>query len=342
MPHKWLRLLSLLLREEKVTTRRDRGPLLYSFLQSGYVCARFRREDISHIHAHFLHGPTNIALFASQYLNTPFSFTMHSGQDIFRDPPMLWTALDLCRKAVTISDYNKRYLAGRFGDRLSGKIEVIHCGVDTEIFKPQPRAPNGRPLVVAAGRLVEMKGFRYLVDACKILKDRGLSFTCQLAGSGEDMMYLKGKVASLGLDDVLTLLGAQQEKQILKLLREASVFVLPSIITAQGACDGIPVALMEAMAMEVPVVSTKIVGIPELIEDQTEGLLVEQRNPEQLASAIEFLLHNPTIRAEMGRRGRAKVERDFNIANVPSLLRNVFGQEPPNDRPKTREQTDGS
>jgi colanic acid/amylovoran biosynthesis glycosyltransferase len=149
MPYRWFRLLSLLVREEKVTTRRYLGPLLYHFLESGYVYARFRRDNISHIHAHFLHGPTNIALFVSQYLNTPFSFTMHSGSDILCDPPMLRTALTLCRKAVTISDYNKRYLEGRFGDRLSRKIEVIHCGIDTEVFKPQPRPANGRPLVLA-------------------------------------------------------------------------------------------------------------------------------------------------------------------------------------------------
>lgn len=326
MPHRWFRLLSLLVREERVTTRRRRGPLLYHFLESGDVYARFRREGISHTHAHFLHGPTNIALFVSQYLSTSFSFTMHSGQDFFSDPPMLRTALTLSRKAVTISDFNKRYLTGRFGGRFSCKIEVIHCGVDTEVFKPRPRPPNKCPLILAVGRLVEMKGFRYLVEACKILKDRGLSFKCQIAGSGEEMRYLERKVAAFNLSDVLTLLGVQQQKQILQLLQEASVFVLPSIITAQGGCDGIPVALMEAMAMEVPVVSTKIVGIPELIEDQVEGLLVEQRNAGQLASAIEFLLHDPNIRGEIGRRGRAKVERDFNVANVPALLRNVFGQ----------------
>ena len=141
---------------------------------------------------------------------------------------------------------------------------------------------------------------------------------------------------------MLTLPGAQQERQILRLLQEASVFVLPSIVTTQGACDGIPVALMEAMAMEVAVVSTNIVGIPELVEDHTEGLLVEQKNAEQLAAAIEFLLHDPNIRNDMGRRGRAKVQRDFNVTNVPTLLRNVFGKEIPNDRPRMREQTYGS
>ena len=112
---------------------------------------------------------------------------------------MLWTALTLCREAVTISDYNKRYITGKFGNRLGRKVKVIHCGVDTEVFKPWPRAPSWRPLILAVGRLVEMKGFRYLVDACKILKDKGLNFKCQIAGAGEEMQYLQEKVGALGL-----------------------------------------------------------------------------------------------------------------------------------------------
>jgi glycosyltransferase involved in cell wall biosynthesis len=248
---------------------------------------------------------------------------MHAS-NIWIDPLMLKTKLILCKKAVTISEYNKKFLLNKYGEQFANKIDVIHCGIDLEKVKPRSKKRGILPIILSVGQLVERKGFRYLLDACHILKDKGFDFQCCIAGDGEEMDLLTRMSVSLGINDVVTFLGAQPQEQIVKLMEDASIFVLASIITDWGGREGIPVVLMEAMAMELPVVSTKTVGIPELIENKREGLLVEQKNAVELASAIEHLLKNAELREEMGRQGRTKVMREFNIAHFPNQIYNIF------------------
>jgi colanic acid/amylovoran biosynthesis glycosyltransferase len=225
---------------------------------------------------------------------------------------------------VTISEYNRKYLLDKYGNDLADKIHIIHCGIDTRNYKPHRSETSGCPVVLAVGRLVAMKGFSYLLEACRLLKDKGIPFMCLIVGDGEEKDRLIGKAASLGVGDVVTFLGGLQEQRVRELLQEASIFVLPSIITDDGRRDGIPVSIMEAMAVELPVVSTKIVGIPELVEDKKEGLLVEQKDPVGLASALEFLIINSVVRDEMGKQARLKVLREFNLNDVPSKFDPIF------------------
>jgi glycosyltransferase involved in cell wall biosynthesis len=322
-PSQGIRALLLLLREKEVKGASDRVRLLHHLLQAGYVYLRMRKEGLSHIHAHLLGPPASIALFLSVYLGIPFSFTMHAS-NIWTDPLMLGTKLLLCRKAVTISRYNKEYLVGRYGTEMEDKIHIIHCGIDPDIYHPGTDRERKRGTVLSVGRLYETKGFRYLLEACRILKEKGVSFRCLVAGDGEEREMLKAMSAEYGTGDLVTFLGGQTKERVLELLREASLFVLPSIVTDRGEREGIPVSIMEAMAMELPVVTTRTVGIPELVEDGIEGLLVEQRNPDQLASALEFLLGNEEVREEMGRRGRLKIIGEFNIHQIPELFFPVF------------------
>ena len=322
-PRDWLMILRLIFDEKEVRNRKDRLRLLKHFVAAGYYYTRIKEEGISHIHAHFLGGPTSVALFLSRYLNIPYSFTMHASA-IFMDPLMLGTKLRFCKNCVTISKYNKIHLLNKYGENLADKIHIVHCGIDPESFTPHHGEKSGRPVVVAVGRLVAMKGFHYLLEACRLLKDKGVLFTCLIVGDGEENDRLLSKTISLGIEDVVTFLGAQRQDRVMQLLREASIFVLPSIITEEGRRDGIPVSLMEAMAMELPVISTKLVGIPELIENMKEGLLVEQKNPVELALAMDFLLKDANAREEMGRQARMKVTREFNIHHVPEQFHPIF------------------
>jgi len=319
----WFNILRLIFDEKEVRNRKDRLRLLKHFIAAGYVYTRIKNVGISHIHAHFLDGPASIALFLSRYLNIPYSFTMHASA-IFMDPLMLGTKLCFCKKAVTISEYNRKYLLKKYGENLSDKIHIIHCGINPESFTPLHVKKSGRPVVLAVGRLVAMKGFHYLLDACRLLKDKGVLFTCLIIGDGEEKETLLSKTAALGIEDVVTFLGAQKKERVKQFLQEASIFVLPSIITEEGTRDGIPVSLMEAMAMELPVISTRLVGIPELIEDKKEGLLVEQKNPVELALAIEILLKDANARENMGKQARMKVIREFNMHHVPEKFHAVF------------------
>jgi colanic acid/amylovoran biosynthesis glycosyltransferase len=322
-PLVWFKNLRLIFDEKEIKNSRDRLRLLKHFIEAGYVYTRLRNEGISHIHAHFLNAPTSIALFLSRYLGIPYSFTMH-GSNIHLDPLMLKTKLSFCKRAVTISQFNRKFLLDKYGSEYGEKIDVIHCGIDPHMFRSQPRVSDGPSVVLAVGRLIEIKGFRYLLEACRMLKESGLKFSCLIAGDGEDMEMLSGKCIEFGIGNVVTLLGSRSHQEVLRLLQDASVFVLPSIVTEKGGREGIPVALMEAMAMELPVVSTRSAGIPELVGDGREGLLVEHSNASELASAIGFLLRNPDVGKKMGKMGREKVKKDFNIADVPGKFHPVF------------------
>ena len=322
-PRKWCNLFWLALREKEIISFRDRLRILYHFLEAGYLYTRFKDNSLHHIHAHFLSGPTSIALFLSRYLNVPYSFTMHAS-NIFIDHHMLKTKLQMCKKAVTISDYNKKYLLSKYGEKFASKIDVIHCGISLLAFQPEENEKTMPPLILAVGQLLERKGMRYLVDACRLLKRKGMEFQCHIVGDGKELKLLTEMIDEYELSEFVILLGRQPQECVKKLLQEASIFVLPSIVTEFGGREGIPVALMEAMAMQLPVVSTKTVGIPELIENEKEGLLVEQKNPEELAAALEFLLKTSEVRIEMGRRGREKVAQQFNIDHVPVLFQDIF------------------
>jgi colanic acid/amylovoran biosynthesis glycosyltransferase len=322
-PLDWFNAICLIIAEKEIKNSRDRLRMLKHLIQACYLYIILKNKGISHIHAHFLNAPTSIALFLSRFLKIPFSFTEHAS-NMFIDPLMFGTKLRLCKKSVTISDYNKKYLLDTYGEDLAEKIHIIHCGIDPELYTPQNCEKSKPPVILAVGRLVAMKGFYFLLEACRLLKDKGIKFTCLIVGDGEEKEALLAKSAELGIDDVVTFQGAEMQERVMQFLREASLFVLPSIITDEGRRDGIPVALMEAMAMELPVISTNIVGIPELIEDRKEGLLVQEKNTAELADALEFLLRNMGTREEMGKQGRIKILREFNISNVPEQFHSVF------------------
>jgi glycosyltransferase involved in cell wall biosynthesis len=322
-PLTWIRLFFITLREKEIKNSRDRHRILYHFILAGYLFWRFKNKSFDHIHSPFLTGSANIAYFLSQYLKIPFSFTMHASL-IYIDPIMLTKKLQLCKKAVTISKYNKNYLLQKYGNHLDNKIHIIHCGVDVEKFRPTTKKKSTPPIILAVGQLMERKGFIYLLEAIRLLKKRDLNFRCFIVGDGACKNFLIKSVEALGVRDIVTLKGLQPQEVVRKLLGEASIFALPSIITKEGRREGIPVALMEAMSMELPVVSTKTVGIPELIEHNVEGLLVEQKNSEDLADALEVFLVNKELRLRLGRAARRKIISEFNIANTPKEFAEIF------------------
>ena len=322
-PHTWLRLFGIAIREKETINFKDRLRILYHFIQSGYLFLIVKDRSFDHIHSPFLTGSANLAFFLSQYLKIPFSFTMHAS-NIYIDPIMLETKLAYCKKAVTISEYNKHFLLKKYGNHFKDKIDIIHCGVNVGKFRSTHDKKPVPPIILAVGQLTARKGFFYLLKACGLLKKKRVKFRCIIVGDGEDRKFLAKCAQSLEVNDVVTFLGRQPQEEVRKLLQDASVFTLPSIITGEGGREGIPVALMEAMSMELPTVSTQTVGIPELIENNKEGLLVEQKDPVALAHALETLLRNKQLRLEMGQAARRKVEKEFNIANVPQQFQKIL------------------
>ena len=322
-PGTFFRLLWVALSEKEINGFKDRLRSLWHFIGAGYLSTLLKNTSIDQIQAAFLSGPASVAYFLSQYLQVPYSFTIHAS-NIFIDPIMLGRKLLTSKKIVTISQYNYQYLLKKYGKALESKIHIIHCGIDVEKFRPRAARKGTVPIILAVGQLTERKGFPYLLEACDIMKKKGHSFKCCVVGDGEDREILTSKSRSLGVDDVVTFLGRKLQDEVRELIRRATIFCLPSIITQKGGREGIPVALMEAMAMELPVVSTRTVGIPELVEHPAEGLLVRPKDPMALVDALEILLTDKDLRIAMGTAARKKVSREFNIANIPEEFQIIF------------------
>jgi glycosyltransferase involved in cell wall biosynthesis len=240
----------------------------------------------------------------------PFSFTAHA-YDIFRQPQFLDRKLAEASFAVTVSAYNKQYMLDHYGAEFERKIQVIYPLIDLSQFAPRPASPNGPLSIVSIGRLTEYKGFIYLIEACRILNERGIKFLCKIVGEGEDRPELEAAIERYRLQESVKLLGSIPHNQVSPLLEQATVFALPCVIAQNGDRDGMPLVLIEAMAREVPVVSSDVIGLNELVRPEV-GLLVPPADPVVLADALVRLAEvGPARQQAMGRAGRRIVEREL-------------------------------
>lgn len=265
-----------------------------------------------HLHAHWATYPSTAAMLASRRLGKPYSFTAHA-HDIFLEDHLLADKMRTAAFGVTISEFNRRYLADKVSPLALQCMRIIHCGVRLAEFEFAPAGRQPR-LILAVGRLDEIKGFRHLVDACELLARRKVRFECRVIGEGPLRPVLQARIDAAGLSDRVILLGALGQEEVRGHLAQAGVFALPSVVTASGDRDGIPVALMEAMAVGVPVVSTRVSGIPELVEHGTSGLLAESGDAKELADCIERLIADPVSARAMAGVARRTVEREFDAA----------------------------
>ncbi len=302
------------------------------FLQAGYIAnAALESGQIKHFHAHFCHGSTTIAMFASVMSGIPYSFTAHAKDIYLKDlnpGKLLQKKMRRAEFLVTCTGANEEHLQ-RLAPK-GTKIHRIYHGLDTQLFSDAERSAttigNGAvPVVLSVGRLVEKKGFDYLIKACAILKARGRQFHCQIVGGGDDYTEtLKSLIKQLDLEDTVTLHGAVTQEELRDIYKQADLFALPCLVVDNGDRDGIPNVLVEAMAMRLPVISTDISGIPELISNNVNGLLVPEKNADAMADAIEKLLVNPDLRQQLGDAGRARVCKDFDSQVTTLDLKELF------------------
>jgi len=193
---------------------------------------------------------------------------------------------------------------------------VAYCGIDVSHFQPNGRQVQAESSVriLSSGRLVEKKGFRYLIEACRLLSDRGERYECVIGGSGPLEEALRKQVSDLGLSDRITVTGEPlTQEQLPKFMRSGDIYCLPCVWASDGDADGLPQMLMEAMACGLPVISTPVTGIPDLVIDGETGLLVQSKNAEQLADALYTLLRDRQLRQRLAHQGRAFVTEQFNI-----------------------------
>jgi colanic acid/amylovoran biosynthesis glycosyltransferase len=285
--------------------------------------ARLMEADgIAHVHCHFSNHPAAAGFVINRLTGIPYSFTAH-GFDLHVDRHMLCEKVAEAAFVVAVSEYNRKLILEECGERSRSRLTVIHCGVDTGLFRPREHAAAARPFsILCVGTLHEVKGQAYLVEACRLLVEAGVDVTCTLVGDGRDRTALVRQIATAGLEGRVAVAGPRTRADVAELLGRAHVLVSPSVPTAEGKREGIPVVLMEAMASGVPVVASGISGIPELVEDGKTGLLVPPRDPSTLASALRRLHDDPALRESLARAGREMVEREFDVRkNAGDLVR---------------------
>lgn len=304
---------------------RAKAMVLYHILPAVRLALRWRSRGVQHIHAHWAHTATTIAMHASQLLNIGFSFTGHAN-DLFVHRIALREKVRRARFIVAISEFHRDLYVKLGGD--PERIPVVYCGIDMANFTPRDQEdvePDGRPRIVSVGRLVEKKGFGFLIEACKILADRGVDFTCTIAGSGPLLQDLREHIHCKGLEDRVSVTGeVVMQDQLPDLLRSADAFVLPCVRDSDGDMDGLPQVLIEAMACGAPVISTRLVGIPDLVRDGRTGFLVQTENVEELAEAMIALLAEPVRARGIGAAGAEWVRDHFSREETVRRLAVLF------------------
>jgi colanic acid/amylovoran biosynthesis glycosyltransferase len=323
-PIKYLGTLCLVL-SQRGQGMRNRFRALAHFGEGICLAKQMEGHRIRHVHASFAHTAM-VALVISKISGMTFSFTGHA-VDIFKvNQTLLPLKIDAAKFVITISEYNRKYLCEIAGDsNAKDKIHILHYGIDLGNFSPVGDKGRGNEsAILSIGRLVEKKGFDYLIGACRILAEKGYRFRCQIVGEGPLRGSLQSLIDQNGLGGRVELVGSVFQERIKDYLGRADIFALPCVIAEDGDRDGIPNVLIEAMAMEIPVISTQIVGIPELITDGVDGLLVKERDEGGFAKALMNLLDDGEVRHRLGKSARKKVMADFNLCKTTSQLSELF------------------
>lgn len=289
---------------------------------------QMKAENINHVHAHFASHPAAAGFIIHRLVGIPYSFTAH-GSDLHRDRHMLCEKVNEAAFVVAISNYNKELILSECQRNHLDKVTVIHCGVDTEVFRCRsnetPYEKGENPFtILCIGTLHEVKGQAYLINACHELHDRGINFICHFVGDGPDRKSLTTLADQAGLSEKIRFHGRLTRDEIARLLRDADVLATPSVPTHDGRREGIPVVLMEAMGSSVPVIASNISGIPELVQDQHTGLLVPPRDATSLANALERYFTDSALRRRLGQAARDNVVRDFDLNKNAAMLAQHF------------------
>jgi glycosyltransferase involved in cell wall biosynthesis len=344
-PLAWLRTLGSALAlawQHRTAPFALRKVFIKEFLQAGWIAQAVLREgDVSHLHGHFCHGVATITWFASRLSGLPFSFTAHA-KDIYQaelNPGrLLERKMGAARFVATCTCANAHVLRARHPR--PDEVHAIYHGLDTQWFSPQP-APSSADaaLILAVGRFVEKKGFDQLIAACALLKQRGATFRCVIVGEdGSAGEALRSQIEALDVADCVQLHGAVTQDRLREIYRSAAAFVLPCRVMEDGDRDGFPNVLAEAMAMGVPVVSTPISGIPEMIDDGVHGLLVEG-SAASLAAAIKRLLGDAALTARLAHAARQRICERFDSRRTTLALRDLFLDQLGQTQPQMQEIT---
>jgi glycosyltransferase involved in cell wall biosynthesis len=309
----------------KYTARERNADTWRRLLQAGYLAKRVRETGLRHLHAHFAGGATRVAMLASRLTGVPFSFSAHARDVYTSKPHILRERIEAASFVVTCTGANQEYLREIVGPESRSKVLLGYHGIDLAKFQPNPAAEDDDlPVILAVGRLVRKKGLPDLLRACDRLRRDGLRFRCLIVGEGPERERLERMVTELALEGVVSLPGSRSQEEALEAYHRATVFTLPCRVLEDGDRDGIPNVILEAMACQLPIVTTNVSGIPEVVEHDRNGLLVPQRDPEALTAALASVLRSEELRTRLGAAARETVSGRFDRGENVRKLSEMF------------------
>lgn len=309
-----------------VVLNEGKGNVIQQSLWTEWVTEKVHEYGITHLHAHYVTEPTDIVVQVQARMGIPYSFTTHAKDLFLSSHEELSRKVNGAQFVLTCTEYNKDYLEQIV--QSDTPVYRVYHGVDLDVFQPNTQdlshTKGAPPLILSIGRFRPKKGFHILIQACSLLNVAGHHFQCVLVGYGPLEQDLKQMIHQFGLEDCVHLTGKVTRDGILDWYRKANLFVLPCQLGDDGDRDGIPNVLVEAMAMELPVVSTNIASIPELIKHEEAGLLVEPKDPLALATAMRQVLAHSTLGRTLGKQGREKVMKTFSSIQNSTDIYNLF------------------
>ena len=289
-------------------------------------CLVHEMDGVRHLHAHFANDPTRIASWARRICDISYSVTTHA-KDLYQenriDSQGLRNKLSSAQFVVANSQFSATGLKASFNGTIAPKIVTIYNGVDLSEFPQRFEEPK-EARILSVARLVEKKGLHDLLKACKKLKDWNVAFTCEIIGSGPQKESLAQTITAFGLDRTVKLRGQMPQREVREHYLKATVFVLPCVVAASGDRDILPNVLKEAMASGVPVITTELKGIDELVTHEKTGLLVSPGDTESLAKSLQRLLSDGQLRQRIARQARKVIEERFDVQRNFSLLRDLL------------------
>lgn len=302
---------------------RDKG----RFREAVYLGPRLKKAQVSHVHVHFAGLASRTAWWLKRLFGITYSFTGHAN-DIFCPKPDQRVSLgELIHEAsfvVVVSDFGTNWLRRHFPDS-AHKIHRVYNGLDLSVFKSA--GSEYHPVrLLSIGRLIEKKGFKFLIETGRLLRSAGLPFVCQIVGEGPEQERLEELIREHHLSDMVQLTGPLPQTKLVEMLAQSSIFVFPAIHDSSGDTDNLPTVLIEAMASRLPIVATNIAGIPEIVQHDENGLLVPEKDPAQLADAIRALAGNKAMRERFGIASRRITEEKFALPHTVGQLKKLFAQ----------------
>lgn len=296
---------------------------LRRLLQATVLFDEMRRAGVTHAHAHFATAAARLANLAWRMGLVSYSVTAHA-KDIWHQEVRvdhLRDKLAPARFVATVSEVNRAYLVSQLGP--GTRVEVVPNSVDVGRLVPGQRRPQPRR-VLSVARLVEKKGLHHLLEACAVLARRGRPVELEIVGDGPQRSGLEAAASAAGLN--VHFMGALPHEAVVARYLEASVFCLPCVVASTGDRDGLPTAVLEAMALGVPVVASAVNGLSEAIVHERTGLVVPNADPPGLADALDRLLTDPGLATRLSVAGRRHVEERFALGSTVARLRALFPQ----------------